>query len=202
VLDAFDSLCKTWAWEPCASSAFILHYIERAPRIKIGAYDENGTYFERTLDNMAARMALHEMDHMDGVLFTRRIPNCDHAVPLSGFSCMSDWSDDFPSLEARSTFLYTTFTPPHTFATDSSVRDAQLLDAVFDHGIYPGCQFDEEHRIEQAEWGRQQWGKERHAYSRDAATGERMPEVQKMILEDEDAVDSADENVANAVKAS
>jgi hypothetical protein len=29
-----------------------------------------------------------------------------------------------------------------------------------------------------------------------------MPEVQKMILEDEDAVDSADENVANAVKAS
>ena len=36
-------------------------------------------------------------------MFTRRIPDALHVVPLDGFHMMSEWADDYPSIEARST---------------------------------------------------------------------------------------------------
>lgn len=138
-----------FAWEPCASSGFLMHYIERPLTVHIRALNERGEPVEATLDGMRGRMALHEMDHLFGVLFTRRVVDTDHVVPLEGFTKMSDWSDDYPSLEARSTFLYTIFTPPYHFTTDS-VTDGNLLDRKFEDGIYPGCEHDRQLRIETA----------------------------------------------------
>ncbi|RNF01965.1 metalloprotease-like protein [Trypanosoma rangeli] len=152
-----------FAWEPCASCCFLMHYIERPATVRLRAIGADGHLFEVTLDKMRARMALHEMDHLGGVLFTRRIPDTNHVVPLEGFSTMSDWSDDYPSLEARSTYLYTTYTPPYTFLTDN-VEDAQLLDRKFEDGIYPGCEHDRRMRIENAaleELQRAQWRMEK-----------------------------------------
>nr|AAQ57593.1 putative peptide deformylase [Trypanosoma brucei] len=152
-----------FAWEPCASCCFLLHFIERPSTVRVRAIAEDGNPFEVTLDKMRARMALHELDHLNGILFTRRIPDTSHVVPLEGFSTMSEWPDDYPSLEARSTFLYTTFTPPYTFITDS-VEDAQLLDRKFEDGIYPGCEHDRRMRIESAafeELQRAQWRMEK-----------------------------------------
>ncbi|KAG5487517.1 hypothetical protein LSCM1_07473 [Leishmania martiniquensis] len=136
-----------FAWEPCASSGFMLHYIERPLTVHVRALDEHGRTFAVTLDKMRARMALHELDHLQGVLFTRRVVDTNHVVPMEGFVSMSEWSDDYPSLEARSTFLYTTFTPPYHFTTDS-VPDGNLLDRRFEDGIYPGCEQDRQQRIE------------------------------------------------------
>ncbi|KAG5507919.1 hypothetical protein JIQ42_07213 [Leishmania sp. Namibia] len=136
-----------FAWEPCASSGFMLHYIERPLTVRVRALDENGQVFTVTLDRMRARMALHELDHLQGVLFTRRVVDANHVIPMEGFLTMSDWSDDYPSLEARSTFLYTIFTPPYHFASDS-VPDGNLLDRRFEDGIYPGCEQDRQQRIE------------------------------------------------------
>lgn len=136
-----------FAWEPCASCCFLMHYIERPTTLRLRAMDVHGVEKEFHLDGIKARFALHEMDHLNGILFTRRVVDTDHVVPLEGFNCMSDWSDDYPSLEARSTFLYTTFTPPYTFRTES-VDDANLLDRKFEDGIYPGCEHDRQMRIE------------------------------------------------------
>ncbi|EKG01813.1 metalloprotease-like protein, putative,polypeptide deformylase, putative [Trypanosoma cruzi] len=152
-----------FAWEPCASCCFLMHYIERPATVRIRAIGADGDPFEVTLEKMRARMALHELDHLSGVLFTRRIPDTNHVVPLEGFSTMSEWSDDYPSLEARSTYLYTTYTPPYTFTTDN-VEDAQLLDRKFEDGIYPGCEHDRRMRIESAaleELQRAQWRMEK-----------------------------------------
>ncbi|KEG08097.1 putative peptide deformylase [Trypanosoma grayi] len=152
-----------FAWEPCASCCFLMHYIERPTTVRVRAIGEDGRPFEVTLDKMRARMALHELDHLGGVLFTRRIPDTNHVVPLEGFSTMSDWSDDYPSLEARSTYLYTTFIPPYTFVTDD-VEDAQLLDRKFEDGVYPGCEHERRMRIENAaleELQRAQWRMEK-----------------------------------------
>ncbi|CCW67544.1 unnamed protein product [Phytomonas sp. Hart1] len=62
---------------------------------------------------------------------------------------MGDWSDDFPSLEARSTFLYSIFTPPYNFSTES-VPDANLLHRKYEDGIYPGCEHDNHMRYQSA----------------------------------------------------
>ncbi|TPP51500.1 Polypeptide deformylase family protein [Leishmania donovani] len=152
-----------FAWEPCASSGFLLHYIERPLTVRVRALDEHGKPFTVTLDKMRARMALHELDHLQGVLFTRRVVDTDHVVPMEGFVTMSDWSDDYPSLEARSTFLYTIFTPPYHFVSDA-VPDGNLLDRKFEDGIYPGCEQDRQQRIELAameEIQRNAWRKEK-----------------------------------------
>lgn len=135
-----------WAWEPCASCAFLMHYIERPATVRIRALNERGEVVDTVLTGMRARLALHEMDHMDGIMFTRRIPDTNHVVLADGFSTMSDWSDDYPSLEARSTFLYTTYTPPFTFAADA-VWDSNLLDRKFEDNIYPGHEMDKQLRI-------------------------------------------------------
>nr|CAJ2466766.1 unnamed protein product [Leishmania braziliensis] len=152
-----------FAWEPCASSGFLLHYIERPLTVRVQALDERGEPFTVTLDKMRARMALHELDHLQGVLFTRRVVDTDHVVPMEGFVTMSDWSDDYPSLEARSTFLYTIFTPPYHFVSDA-VPDGNLLDRKFEDGIYPGCVQDHQQRIEltaMAEIQRNAWRREK-----------------------------------------
>ncbi|KPA75571.1 putative mitochondrial Peptide deformylase 2 [Leptomonas pyrrhocoris] len=152
-----------FAWEPCASSGFMLHYIERPLTVRIRALDEHGKEFTVKLARMRGRMALHEMDHLNGVLFTRRVVDTDHVVPMEGFVTMSDWSDDYPSLEARSTFLYSIFTPPYHFDTEA-VDDGNLLDRKFEDGVYPGCEQDRQQRIESVaveELQRQQWRSEK-----------------------------------------
>jgi hypothetical protein len=96
---------------------------------------------------------------------------------------MSDWSDDYPSLEARSTFLYTTYTPPYTFITDN-VHDAYLLDRKFEDGVYPGHEADRQLRAESMlyeDMQRAQW--------RDLK-GKR--EEDEMMRNDADAEDAAD----------
>lgn len=149
-LSALRSQRKTcFAWEPCASCAFLIHYIERPLTCRLQALDEEGKLIVQTLEGMKARMAWHEMDHLQGILFSRRVVDANHVVPLEGFCSMSDWSDDYPSLEARSTFLYTLFTPPFFFQS-YGVEDANLLDRHLEDGIYPGKERDAQMRIEHA----------------------------------------------------
>lgn len=131
-----DDTC--WSWEPCASCAFLMHYIERPHEIVMSRYDENGKFFEsEKLDGIKARFVQHEMDHLTGVLFTRRIPNSLHVVPMDGFHGMSDWAEDYPSIEARSTNLYTLFFPPYKFNANY-VEDSEILKRHYEDNIFPG----------------------------------------------------------------
>lgn len=127
-----------WTWEPCASCAFLMHYIQRPHEILVSRYDEAGAFHkDQRLDGMRSRLVQHEMDHMNGVLFSRRIPDALHVVPMDGFQAMSDWADDYPSLEARSTNLYSLFFPPMKFVA-TFLENSELLKRHYEDNVYPG----------------------------------------------------------------
>jgi peptide deformylase len=126
-----------WSWEPCASTCLMMHYVERPYAIVARGVDEAGATQTRELTGMAARFFLHELDHIGGTLFTRRVPDRNHVVPMDGFHAMSDWEIDMPSLEARSTNLYTSFIAPATFIAEH-VPDANLLQRHYEDGVFPG----------------------------------------------------------------
>lgn len=132
---------QCWAWEPCASCSFFMHFIQRPLKCTVRALDPTGAVIERELSGMRARMMQHELDHLDGYLYTRRIPDSTHVIPLDAFNMMSEWEDDFPSVEARSTFLYTVFVPP-TGMLSEGLPDAALLDRKFEDKVYPGYEVD------------------------------------------------------------
>lgn len=56
--------------EGCLSIPHYYGPVPRAKRIKIKAIDEHGIEFSKILTSFPARLALHEYDHLDGVLFT------------------------------------------------------------------------------------------------------------------------------------
>jgi len=62
--------------EGCLSIPDIHCDVTRPRRIKIRYIDENLTEKTEELDDFAARMIWHEMDHLDGILFT------DHVAPI------------------------------------------------------------------------------------------------------------------------
>lgn len=58
--------------EGCLSIPDINAGVIRPKRIKIAYYDQNLIKKEEELDNFACRMVQHEIDHLNGVLFTDR----------------------------------------------------------------------------------------------------------------------------------
>lgn len=130
---------KCWSWEPCASCSFLMHYIERPHKCSVSRYDEYGRYHEGVehFDGMKSRLIQHEMDHLTGILFTRRIPNSLHVVPMDGFHSMSDWAEDYPSIEARSTNLYTLFFPPFKFVPHF-LPDSEMMKRHYEDNVFPG----------------------------------------------------------------
>lgn len=61
--------------EGCLSRSGWLAKVERAIKVTFEAWDINMKKFERTVEGMEARCVQHEIDHLDGILFT------DRAVP-------------------------------------------------------------------------------------------------------------------------
>ena len=132
---------RCWAWEACASCCYLMHYIERPSNIIATWKSPVGDTVLALLTGMASRLFQHEMDHIDGKAFYERIPDQRHAVPLSGFRTMSSWEDDYPSIEARSTNIYSIFTPPYTFRSEVPLKSA-FIDRIMDEEVYPGVDFD------------------------------------------------------------
>lgn len=66
--------------EGCLSIPHYYGPVWRARRIKIRALDEHGVEFTKILTNFPARLALHEYDHLEGVLFTDY--TLKHSLPL------------------------------------------------------------------------------------------------------------------------
>jgi len=58
--------------EGCLSKEGWLAKVERAIKITFEAYDLNMEKFERTVTGLEARCVQHEIDHLDGILFTDR----------------------------------------------------------------------------------------------------------------------------------
>jgi peptide deformylase len=59
--------------EGCFSTSRVCGIVERAKKVTIRAYNRNGEQFEHEFEGFPARVAQHEIDHLDGVRFPDRI---------------------------------------------------------------------------------------------------------------------------------
>jgi peptide deformylase len=79
-------------WEGCLSIPDIRGMVPRHKEITLNALDRNGNGVELKLNGFSARVAQHETDHLDGVLFFDRMQSMQSLTFLEEFSRY--WSKD------------------------------------------------------------------------------------------------------------
>ena len=94
-----------WMWEGCLSVPGMRGWVERPSRCTLRGLDEHGRQQEVVLDGLAARIAQHEFDHLDGILFPSRTPGVEFVVPQASMDQKEQWADDWPSKGSRHTAL-------------------------------------------------------------------------------------------------
>lgn len=60
-------------WEGCLSVPGMRGWVPRYQRVHYSGFDPFGTPVERTVEGFHARVVQHECDHLDGILYPRRI---------------------------------------------------------------------------------------------------------------------------------
>jgi peptide deformylase len=83
---------KEEGWEGCLSIPDIRGMVPRFTDIKVKALDREGRPVERRLKDFAARVAQHETDHLDGVLFFDRMTSMGTLTYLEEYS--KYWTKD------------------------------------------------------------------------------------------------------------
>ncbi len=79
-------------WEGCLSIPDIRGLVPRYTNITLTGLDRTGRAIELQLKKFAARVAQHETDHLDGVLFFDRMPSMKSLTFLEEYSRY--WSKD------------------------------------------------------------------------------------------------------------
>ena len=85
---------KEEGWEGCLSIPDIRGIVPRFTDITVRALDRNGRKMELRLKNFAARVAQHETDHLDGVLFFDRMTSMQSLTFLDEYSRFHSKDDD------------------------------------------------------------------------------------------------------------
>jgi len=67
------------AEEGCLSLPELFGDVRRAKQITVEAFDLNGELFTLELEDLPARVVLHEFDHLDGVMFPDRMTPAEQA---------------------------------------------------------------------------------------------------------------------------
>ena len=93
----------SWFWEGCLSVPGMRGWVERPNCVIISGWNENGEYIkEMKLDGLPARVAQHEFDHLDGILFPQRaLPGT--LLPVKSFEIQDRWPDNWPTPGSRMT---------------------------------------------------------------------------------------------------
>ncbi len=60
-------------WEGCLSVPGLRGLVPRFTRLRYSGYDRHGEQFTRDVEGFHARVVQHEYDHLDGILYPRRI---------------------------------------------------------------------------------------------------------------------------------
>ena len=68
--------------EGCLSLPEIREKVARAAWVKVRAQDATGTWFEVEGEELLARALLHEIDHLDGILFIDRVSRLKRELAL------------------------------------------------------------------------------------------------------------------------
>jgi peptide deformylase len=79
-------------WEGCLSLPKLRGRVVRPSHIQIRALDRRGNKMELDLEGYPARVAQHEIDHLDGVLFIDRMKSLETLTFLEEFGKF--WSGD------------------------------------------------------------------------------------------------------------
>ena len=64
---------RDYFWEGCLSVPGMRGWVPRYQKIKYSGFDVMGQKFEREVEGFHARVVQHECDHLDGILYPRRI---------------------------------------------------------------------------------------------------------------------------------
>jgi len=85
---------KEEGWEGCLSVPDIRGMVSRFTDITVSALDRHGTPIELRLNKFSARVAQHETDHLDGVLFLDRMTSMQSLTYLDEYSRYHAEDDD------------------------------------------------------------------------------------------------------------
>jgi len=85
---------KAEGWEGCLSIPDIRGMVPRYTDILVRALDRTGKKVELTLKGFPARVAQHETDHLDGVLFFDRMTSMQSLTFLEEYSRYHSKNDD------------------------------------------------------------------------------------------------------------
>lgn len=77
---------KAEGWEGCLSIPDIRGMVPRFTSVVVKALDRDGRAIELRLKNFAARVAQHETDHLDGILFFDRMTSMQSLTYLDEYS--------------------------------------------------------------------------------------------------------------------
>lgn len=94
-----------WMWEGCLSVPGMRGWVERPTEVVLTGLDEKGEPIERKLTGLAARVAQHELDHLDGVLFPQLVPGSEFLLPQASMDAREGWAKDWPSPGSCKTLL-------------------------------------------------------------------------------------------------
>jgi peptide deformylase len=89
-----NTQAKEEGWEGCLSIPDIRGMVPRFTDITLRALDRNGKKIELRLKKFAARVAQHETDHLDGVLFFDRMTSMQTLTYLEEYSRFHSKDDD------------------------------------------------------------------------------------------------------------
>lgn len=99
-----DTTC--WMWEGCLSVPGMRGWVERPSEVILSGLDETGMEREpQHLTGLAARIAQHELDHLDGILFPQCVPDQNFLVPAASVEARDGWATDWPSPGSHRTAL-------------------------------------------------------------------------------------------------
>jgi len=93
----WSSSSTSWMWEGCLSVPGMRGWVERPDKVRMKGLDEEGNVQEVHLTGLPARIAQHELDHLDGVLFPQRVSEPRFLVPQKVFDAKGNWSKNWPS---------------------------------------------------------------------------------------------------------
>ena len=64
---------KVRAMEGCVSFPGVYEWVDRSSAVRVSAFDQFGKPFEVEADGLLAICIQHELDHLDGIVFTKRM---------------------------------------------------------------------------------------------------------------------------------
>ena len=92
-----------WGWEGCLSVPGMRGWVERPKTASIKGLNPSGEVISADFDGFAARVMLHEFDHLNGRLYPTLVEDTSLIIPDQAMAFQEDWPEGWPTENARKT---------------------------------------------------------------------------------------------------